>query len=196
MNEQIAYVLKSQLDGLNFVDKIAGLVRPMTLNLNGQKKVFPVACDVSTDACVKGAYQELIPNSKYKSILYFEDLGLTMEYREKRRVYFSSRMNLVCWLNIKRLAECGLCVISPQVLLMVLANLPEFPISSDIYREIWIKAYSEVPKSVAIFSRYTYDETIAQYLLSPFDYFCLQMLIQFWVDLDCVKDISVKECTC
>lgn len=196
MNEKIAFILKSQIEGLNFVDKIAGMVRPMTITKEKVRKTFPVSCDVTADECVKGAYQDLIPDSKYKSILYFEDQGTNFEYREKNRVYFTSRLNLVCWLNLKKLAECGLCVISPQVILMILANLPEFPVQSDIYREIRIKVTSEVPKNAGIFGRYSYDETIAQYLLAPFDYFCLQITVQFWVDIDCVNDLILTECTC
>lgn len=200
MNEKLANVLKTNIEGLNFIDKIAGLVKPMTITKveNGAKvkKTFPVACDVTADQCVKGNYQELIPNSKYKSIAYFEDLGSAIEYKDRNRVKFTSRLNLVCWLNLKKLAECGLCVISPQVILMLMANLPEFPVNDDIYRDIRITAVSETPKSNTIFSRYTYDELISQYLLSPYDYFCLQITVQFWVNLDCVNDLILTECTC
>ena len=57
MNEQIANILKTQIDSLNFVDKIAGMVRPMTITKEKVKKIFPVSCDVTVDECVKGAFQ-------------------------------------------------------------------------------------------------------------------------------------------
>lgn len=195
MNEKIANILKTRIEGLDFVDKIAGLTKPITINVTGPEnklvpKVLPISCDITADQCIKGRYQDLIPQSKYASIIYFEDQGTTMVYKEKRWVAFNSRLNLVCWMNLQKLAESSVCTTSAQVLLSILNTLPEFPIGDDIYREITIRSISEAIKSNAIFSKYTYDEKTTQYLMYPFDYFMLNLSVDYKINLACVEQFE------
>jgi hypothetical protein len=201
MNEKIANILRTRIQNLNFVDKISGMVHSITMDIldkdnKSVKKVFPVSTDITADQCKTGRYQDLVPNSKYNSIIYFEDGGTGLSYKAKNRAYFSSKLILVCWLNLKKLQECNINVISDQCILAIVAQMPEFPISDGIYREINIKAISETVKSSSIFGKYSYDETINQYLLWPFDYFSLQFNIEFWVNLSCVEQLNISECTC
>lgn len=199
MNEKIANILKSQIDELPFIDKIAGLVRPVKMQVPGKDnapilKVFPVSTDITNEDCISGSYKDLIPNSKYKSIFYFEDNGCTLIARERRWVSFNSRLTLVGWLNLSVLMNCGNYTGSTEVILSILNALPENTISDDIYREIRITALSEVVKSNAIFNRYTYDEVTTQYLLYPFDFFALNMSIDFRVNLACVEQFELGSC--
>lgn len=202
MNEKIANILKAQITGLPFVDKISGLVRPLKIEVVGANnvkalKVFPIASDVSNEACIKGAYKDLIPDSKYRSIIYFEDAGVTMTYREKRWVAFTSRLTLVCWLNLSKLMDCDYHTGSTEAILSIMSNLPEGVIQDDLYREIRITSISEVVKSNSIFGRYTYDEVKTQYLLYPFDFFALNMVVDFRINLACVEQFKIgicKEC--
>lgn len=202
MNEVIANIIKTQIEGLDFVDKIAGLTKPMLINIPGPEnkpvqKVFPIACDITSDECIGGKYQDLIPQSKYASIIYFEDAGVTMQKVAKNWVDFNSRLNLVCWMNIKKLTDCSVCSTSAEVLLSILAALPKFPIQSGIYQAIEIISISEAIKSNAIFSKYSYDEKTTQYLLHPFDFFMLNMSINFRVNLECVNQFERNPtCTC
>jgi hypothetical protein len=196
MNEKIANVLKTQIEGLDFVDKIAGLTRPLLLNImdvdnKSVPKIYPISCDITSDDCIKGRYQDLIPSSKYASIIYFEDAGgVSMQYVDKRWVTFSARLNLVCWLNLKKIGEVSTCSSSAQVLLSILAMLPEFPISDGIYQAINIRSISEAVKSNAIFSRYSYDEKLTQYLLYPYDFFMLNLAVDFRINLNCVTQFE------
>jgi hypothetical protein len=201
MNEQIASILKSKIEHLNFVDKIAGMVRPMIIDMQDKdnkliKKLLPIASDITAEQCRGGRYNDLIPNSKYKSILYFEDNGTSFSYKAKNRAYFSSKLSLVCWLNLKKLQDCDVTVISPQVILMIIAAWPEFPFEYGIYREISIKSISENVKNSGIFNKYSYDESLNQYLLWPYDYFSLQISVEYWIGLNCINDITITECTC
>lgn len=200
MNEKIANILKTQIESLPFVEKIAGLVRPVKLQVPGKDntltlKTFPIATDISNEQCISGQYKDLVPNSKYRSVLYFEDNGCTLTYREKRWVGFNSRLTLVGWLNLELLMECGNYTGSTEVILSILEALPENTINSDIYREIRITALSEIPKSNAIFSRYTYDELTTQYLLYPYDFFALNMSVDFKINLACVEQFELGSCT-
>lgn len=200
MNEKIASILKTQIENLPFIDKIAGLVRPVKIEVQGKDnarvlKTFPIASDISNEACISGQYKDLIPDSKYRSILYFEDNGCTLTYKEKRWVGFNSRLTLVGWLNLAKLKDCGNYTGSTEAILSILAALPEITINDDIYREIRIVAISEIVKSNAIFSRYSYDEIKTQYLLYPFDFFALNMSIDFKVNLACVEQFNLGSCS-
>lgn len=205
MNEKIANIVKGRLEGLSFVDKIAGLARPMIISVNNEKnepvqKVFPIACDVSLNDCISGRYQDLIPQSKYKSIIYFEDQGTTIQKASKNWALFNSRLNLICWMNLKKLGECNACTTSTAVILSILAALPEFTINNDSYypiRDIQIVGISEAIKSNAIFNKYSYDEKTTQYLLYPFDFFMLSLSIEYRVNLHCVTEFTIDTpCIC
>jgi hypothetical protein len=199
MNEKIASILKSKIEPLSFVDKIAGLVRPVKIEVMGANevkvpKIYPIASDISGESCISGQYKDLVPDSKYRSIFYFEDNGLTLTARNNRWASFNSRLTLVGWLNLKMLFDCQTFTGSTECILSILSELPENPFSEDIYREIRIIALSEVPKSNAIFSRYTYDEIKTQYLLYPFDYLALNMSIDFKINLACVEQFKLASC--
>jgi hypothetical protein len=199
MNEKIANILKSRLEGLPFVDKLAGLVRPMRIEVisDGGRapKTFPVSSDLSFNDVEKGKYKDLIPQSKYNSIIYFEDNGTSLAYRERGRVGFVGRLNLVGWLNLDKI-NC-LKTGSTEAILSILSTFPEGHFSVDELREIRITAVSEVVKSNAIFARYSYDEIKTQYLLHPFDYFALAINVEYWVKLNCVQPINITPCpTC
>lgn len=199
MNERVANIIKTNIEHLSFVEKIAGLVRTMKMEVLGadnQKtiKFFPVACDVTADECIKGKYQDLIPDSKYKSIIYFEDGGTRLQYKKNNWVGFTSNLSLICWLNLKKIG-CN-CTYSTAAILSILADLPEMPVDDTILKQVRIIATSERPKSNAIFSRYTYDEKINQYLLNPYDYFALDLTIEYMVNLGCVEQLIAEACIC
>jgi hypothetical protein len=205
MNEKIANILKGKIEDLVFVDKIAGLVRPIFVNVLNEsntkvQKVYPISCDVTLNECIEGRYQDLIPESKYKSIIYFEDNGTSMQYVDKNWVKFNSRLTLVCWMNIKKLGDCLNCTTSTSVLLSILAAFPEFPFNDVSYgpiRDVRITSFSEAVKSNSIFSKYTYDEKITQYLLYPFDFFALNMQVEYRVNLECVEQFNIgTPCIC
>lgn len=199
MNEKIASILKSKIETLSFVDKIAGLVRPVRIEVMGPnetkvQKIYPISSDVSSEQCPQ-KYRDLIPDSSYTSILYFEDNGITLTERNNRWVSFNSRLTLVGWLNLKKIFDCQTYTGSTECILSILSQLPEVPFSDGNYRDIRIIALSEVPKSNAIFSRYTYDEIKTQYLLYPFDYFALNMSVDFRINIACVEQFKLNPCT-
>jgi hypothetical protein len=200
MNERIANIIKTQIDGLNFVDKIAGLVRAVKVDVINENnirvtKTFPVACDVTADECVKGRYQDLIPDSKYKSIVYFEDGGTTMTGKDRDWILFRSNLTLVAWLNLQKIG-CN-CTYSTAAILSIIASLPEFPINeTNGLQQISINVINEVPKSFAIFSKYTYDEKISQFLLSPYDYFALNITADYRINVNCIEQLIAEACTC
>lgn len=196
MNNTIANILKGYIDDFTWIDKIAGLVQTANIQEkigdNITEKSYPIACDVTADACIKGHYKDLIPDSKKKSVLYFEDRGgVQFESREGGKLRYTASLRLVGWLNLKLLLEdsCGTstgnCGVSGAYVIEIIKALPYIPFDVGDFYSITIEPPSQVERSVDIFSRYTYSEEATQYLLYPFDFFALDIDVEFTIIPEC-----------
>lgn len=205
MNQAIANIIKGHIENLDFVDKIAGLTAVLTFDIRGEdnktvQKSFPVACCVSAEDCKEGAYNDLMPNSDYKTVIYFEDEGVTFDKYESNWKYYKSTLRLICWINIEKLTLSGICkseipcTYAAHIITEIVRALPAFPENTHGPIE---KVYSEVTnqlvRSPSIFSAYTYDEKHAQYLLAPYDYFALTIETSFAI---CMKSSQVPSSVC
>lgn len=196
MNYEIATILGTYIDGLNFVERLASVVRPLTFVTGTAekpvKKVYPVDCNVSYKDCVSASkkHTDLVPNSKYKSIHYFEDGGVNSVSSNERDFRFESKLRLIGWVNLKKLGKTD-CSISAKAILQILKALPSGRFNSGEYKNIQILNISEQPKSSAIFSKYTYDEAVTQYLMFPFDYYALDITTQFTISKSCINDFDL-----
>lgn len=200
MTNDIAEILRDKIETLPFVDRIAGLVKALTISEetdSGKKrKTFPVACNVSQADCMAGAYQDLVPDSAKKSVIYFEEAGGTqMLGFDGPKMKFRSNLRLVGWLNLKKmgLTDCGW---SSTAVLQIIRELSDYTQPSNHnnkFIHLKITGISEAEKSAAIFSRYTYDETVTQYLIYPYDYFALNISVEFFVNKNCIEDAEIPD---
>ena len=111
MTGALAAILRTYLQGLPFVDRLAGVVRTVTITgEDGKRKAFPVACNVTNADCTAGRYQDLVPDSSRKSVMYFEDGGTVLTGLLKGDPQFRSTIRLIGWLNLKKmgLTDCDL----------------------------------------------------------------------------------------
>lgn len=191
MNYAIATILNTYLTTLPFSDRMAGVVKAVTFVTGTSerpvKKTIPVDCGVSQADCMDGKYQDLVPNSKYKSISYFEDGGVRLVSINERDYAFQANLRLVYWINLKKVGKTD-CNVSALAVTNVLNKLPQSPFNSGIYSRMRIKVSQELVKSAAIFSKYTYDEAVTQYLMYPFDYFALDLTVDFLINKSCIID--------
>ncbi len=194
MNNKVANILVSYLDGLAWVGKIAGLTQIAKVTEGGVEKRFPISCDLSyEDACRIGCYDELMPSSQRRSVLYFEDGSFNFIRQEGNRLYYESRLRLVCWLNY-RLIEGG-CGSSGDYVIEVIKALPAVPTNIGGLLRFSTVVASQAQRSSGIFSKYTFDEKRAQYLMSPFDFFALDLRVNFFIITECIKpDPGCVEC--
>jgi hypothetical protein len=191
MNNKLAHILVNYIEYLDWIDKISGLVQTVSIRKKIEDavvvKTFPVSCDIDYDSCIKGRYQDLAPDSKKKSVLYFEDRGVSFIKRNGNTLQFQSSLRLVCWLNLKLIhsATCDSdvehCGVSGDYVIEVIKALPSIPFTEGDFISIYINSISQVERSVDIFSKYTYSETAVQYLLFPFDFFALDFSIDFTI---------------
>lgn len=187
MNEAIASIVKQYIQGIEFADKVAGLIRPVTVKVGGVDKTYPVGWDVSHADCLKGKYNDLMPNSKYRSIMYFEDGGTQFLDRIGNFQTFVSTLRLVGWINTSKIPQIG-CPIpqSSQMILQIIRAIPQGTVNVEPFSKMQIIIDDEVVKSNAIFSGYTYDEAVTQYLFYPYDYFALNISVRYAYSVDCI----------
>lgn len=197
MNQTIAGLLKYYIEDLNFVDKIAGLVQTVYLNVTNEdgikvQKSFPVSCNFTAEDCKNGLYNDLAPDSKYKTVIYFEDGGITFNKREGNIACYISSLKLVCWINVAMLQAdwCGggiPCTIGADIIKMILCALPPHPVNITPFIQFYPVIISEDIRNNSIFSKYTYNELQTQYLLYPYDFFALNIRTDFCL---CTADCS------
>jgi hypothetical protein len=159
---------------------------------NGVKhqKAYPVACDVTAEDCKEGAYNDLCPDSKYMTVIYFEDGGVEFNSRSGKFSCYTSRLRLVCWINVaKYLAECcnegQTCTASADIIKKIICALPSQPEYISPYSKIYPVVTSQLVRSNSIFAQYTYNEKQTQYLMAPYDYFALNLTTEFCICMDC-----------
>lgn len=191
MNNKLANILRNQISDLIWIDKISGLVQTANVRIksgeNVSEKSYPISCSMTADACMKGGYQDLCPNSKKKSVVYFEDRGLTFERQEGNHLFYVSSLRLVCWLNLQLIQGVGCkndvigCGTSGDYVLEVIKKFDYKPFDSGGLYGIMVHPPNQVERSVDIFSKYTYNENATQFLLSPFEFFALDFETDFFI---------------
>lgn len=196
MNHAIADILKARIIDLDFIDKIAGLIAPTYFDDTDEgsakvQKCFPISCTTTAQDCKLGLYNDLCPDSKYKTVIYFEDRGVSFDRREGKFIYYKSNLRLVCWINIEKInADCCQdgtdCSMSAELIKEIICAMPEHPTNISPFAKVYPVITSQEIRSNSIFSQYTYNEKQTQYLLFPFDYFALNIETDFAVCQNCI----------
>lgn len=196
MNTKIADLIKAEIQELNFIDKIAGVVKPLTYkDKDGNEKTFPVAVDGSIP-CDPGHYTDLVPDSTKLSIIYFEDKGIDVVNAGCYYVDCEASLRLVCWCN---LAKINANYTDAQALkIRLIQGIPRRLDNSDWATKILVMFEGEEQKSRDIFSAYTYDESKDQFLMYPYDYFALNYKIKYSIPLDtsCISEVILNPKIC
>lgn len=191
MNNIIAEKLKLQLTtALPFIDRAAGLVRLFYKsegnpdNNRTATKVYPIACKES-EQCSPGDTMDMVPNSKYNCMIYFENDGVTLEGQGTNGIQnFISRLTLVCWFNTTKF-QATTCTISDEMAIAMVTNIQKTPYSEGILHTIKHQIKDLPPKSASTFQRYTYSEFKLAYLNPPYDYFTIKIETSFSINKNC-----------
>jgi hypothetical protein len=186
MNNKIANIVVSYIKELSWIDKIAGLTQIARVTQGGVEKRFPISCDLTyDDACTTGCYDELMPNSQYGSVVFFEDGSFNFIRQEGGKLYYESRLRLVAWLNYKKLP--GGCGSSGDYIISIIKALPAFPQNVGDMIRLSITVTSQAQRSSGVFSKYTFDELHSQFLMLPYDFFGLDLRVEFYVIPECIE---------
>lgn len=189
----IADKIVESLAALPFVEKITGIVKP--LKYYGPDKkiiVIPVAFNTDPTTCNTSQLNDYVPNSKRRSIIYFEDQGTSM-IRNGTYLEFTSQMRLVCWFNHKKI---GAQYDSSLIALNVLKYLPDKLGNFSNLLGVWVDVLRQEPNDGGAFSRYSYQEEINQYITYPYDYVSFILQATYKVRKDCIEDIAPENIAC
>jgi hypothetical protein len=203
MIDLIGTMLKDAIlaSGVAWLDKVGGIVKAVTFTTrdsegNDVEKTIPATCNYNTADCNTPDYEDFTPNTDRKSILYFEDQGISYEDVNGRFTEGSADVRLVLWLNLPALGDDSTCNISSEVVPELFAAIPDrLPNSSPLFN-IRVRVTGESIKDAGIFSNYTYDEKDTQYLMHPYDFLALNLNVRFWLTKACHNDYSTNPAIC
>lgn len=199
MNAAIAELLRDRIAAFTYVDKIAGLVRPITYQRLGPdgKTVnitIPVGIDVVDPLeCSEDTQLALVPNEAYGVIVYFEDRGVGIGERQGRATRVS-RLRLVCWVNTSKLN--GNNYAGDTIAQEFEGALNGAIYNSDAFIGIRHKVEGFPAKGPGLFSQYTYPEGVRQYLMWPFDAFAIDIATEYMPNPACVVPIDPTDVNC
>lgn len=200
MNRIIANYIKDNLIDLPFADKVGGLVQTLEYkDPTGENKMIakkmPVSYDIInqdgtvSDDCI-GRNQELVPNSSKRSIMYVEDNGATPIGADRRGLKLSSSLIIVGWLNRKRLVNNEFTEISHYCIMQILEMfVGKNPTNLQGITSLTFSGGQILPQDNKIFSKYSYDEKIMQYLRPPYDAFAIALKAEYVVNKHCAQEI-------
>jgi len=155
---------KDTLGGLAFIVDSDGMKYPI-------EKLTPVDCQ--TDP------QDLAPNSKKKSIMYFEDKGTTVEKGTSNWDFFSTNLTLIGWVNYNLINKTKYNI--EDYMLEVMDVIPNH-ISTTNAKGCTI--YVTGTRINNVFENYTYDID-KQYFMYPYGAFAIDFLITYRVMKGC-----------
>ena len=200
MNNDIAAILLAHKNSGIYVDRIAGLVYPLERTVAGAdyksvKQIFPVSCTESPEACTDDAvYKSLVPDAKYRSIIYFEEFSeVQFLERDRHGLKYATELLLVCWFNTLRFVNGSRCNIGSLLASNIIGDLPFNYFNAAPYSQVHVTSVRQPIKSKDLFSKYTYNNELSQYLIYPFDFFALRIRVEFVLPLNCIELINITD---
>lgn len=205
------------VSGELLIEKYGGLAVPITVQesvaqtANGEPimkaKSFPVSSTASFQDCIRTNYQELVPNSNYRSMGYFEQLGdatrnASQEALARRGSVFvyDIPVRLVVWLNIPKMNIDGYQASSHSIAGVVLIRLQKelnkpngFPFPVDVYPNSSVQMIfqGQEPKDAnRIFGKYSYGD-LTKFMLAPYDWFSVRYLVRLRISSKCFDDFTL-----
>lgn len=199
MNRQLSEYLLSQIEQPVYIDKWCGTVQTIdkeniqTKNSNR----FPIGYALTGRDCGRDALKpvEMVPDAKYKGILYFEDKGITQTSKAYSAMYgFNSNLRLVCWLNSKRSAvDQSDNYLSTMAIADLTSRLTIFFQGGDIFKNVKALVTGIAIQDKEIFNKYDYDDKITAYLQGDYVYFAIDLNVNFLIPKRCSIPIPVGE---
>lgn len=208
MNKEVSNILRQRIidnGGLVFVDKLFGMVQTgekSEVNDNGGtvRKRFPIAIEHVVEGVCISQEQLAIPDSSRKGILYFEDGGTNPDGRVRSggQYQFTSSVRLVVWINRKKVTSETYIEISALAIADLIEKLgvDTNPKSEGVFSNVSVSVSGIPRQDAGIFSRYTYDETVTQFLRPPFEFFALDLAVKYSINPKCINEIILNESIC
>lgn len=196
----ICETLKGLLTNMDYVERLGGVVMPVTQEVVNEegvptRYVFPITCDAEGTACVEsGKYFDMLPNDAYKSVLYFEDrtgVAFGAWQRKYNEQTFRGVVRLVGWLNLAKMGFDS-CSVTDRIVMAIIQSLHSTkPLPITVTETGWTGAQLDVEKvdlvrrGENLFAQYTWAQT-QQAIIYPFDTFGMDITFTLKTGVDCV----------
>ena len=184
--------LQSRLSELAWLDIVAGVVREQKLNVDGTIKTLPAMPHPDKP----DEYALLSPHDAYSGIAYFDVLSNQKrnDLSGGRAYMMEAVVRLVVWINTKRLSPSAAI---PQAMAAIVSKLSGSYSDVAPVGGLCVTPLQEVPKTPAIFAKWTYDEAESQFLMLPYEYFAFDFQLMFTLSASCpVVNIVRTELQC
>lgn len=208
MTDQICEILKNAISGLSFVDKITGLVQVGYLTQGevikkiGKEFAYeglttikaPISQGyVDCNTTKPYSYDLYFPDKNRKSVIFFEENGITLKEQNRNYIKYMADIRLICWYN-KKLIDVD---VERFDLIHNINNLivDEHANSGDINR-IYAEFKGQAVHSEDIWSKYDIDVPMYQLMLHPYDCFALDYEVEFSVTKSCIDDVVINPSVC
>lgn len=191
MIRKITDLIVNEISGLNFVDHIGGIVKELEINKNGEIKKYPNILNTTT---LK--HETFLPESQYKSVIFFEDNGVTSDNNDNRHNNYIANIRLIAWYNLPKINSTYYDgALLTQTLIY---NIPDTLANNDYLTKINIDIVGEVAKSKSIFGKYDFKEDQWQYLNYPYDYAAIDLVVRFSVprNASCFDAVVISPVGC
>lgn len=190
------------LTNLCWLERYSGLTRLVNrdVTIEGEKieRRFPVSCNTINLHCGEDEkYVNLVPDSRYKSLMYWEQLTSIADkgvFKRKSRVYeFTAR--LVTWVNMAALGH-DTCSIMDQIYGELSGILNQDYIATDITGLNLIKTstteFASWDEAVKVFSKYNYGND-NKLFFNPYDIGAITVRFSFVADPTCFAPIECND---
>lgn len=200
MQKEVGNVLKNRLASLPFIDVLAGTVQTLTVtDTTGggpdaesvettTTKRFPVSDDHNQDPGIFGIETVLMPDSARRSIIYFEDYGISLLPELHGLKRYQCNLRLIAWFNRELLTgKTTYSPVSGPLMAAIIEKLVTLnPVNVAMFSRFMTRVVRIPAQDGALFGRYTYQETTRQYLRPPFEFFALDLENTFCVNPSCL----------
>lgn len=202
MNTQIASLILSRIRTADFpwAEKTAGLVRAISTKAKkggGKTDILPIAADVLGSAdCEPSAIDHLLPDQRYRSILFIECSEFPT--RKDERIgspSWAGKYRIIVWMDCSRVGGGAGCGDVAYENLVTALDVPMF--DADPFRAVVFRVVGGGPaRGREIFGKYTMNEERSQYLHYPFDYFALDLQVDFVLPKGCEDQLAEDNVNC
>jgi hypothetical protein len=201
VNKQISLILLSKLGDANYLDRTSGVVQVVRKHSETDEgfkieKRIPYSHSATLAEC-STMDKAMIPNSKHKSCLYFEDKGIDTGQDVRGNVQYTSRLRLVCWLNMNIINGLYDPAVTSKIMADIIFRLMEIQNQNeDPFSRVTVKLAGIAEQSQDIFSAYDYAERETQFLMPPFDFFAIDFTVTFSISKECDRTINLVNFKC
>lgn len=201
MNRQLSEYLLKSIEQPSFIDKWCGTVQTVDKQNTPDKTPnrFPIGYPLAGRDCGRDEAKpvEMVPDAKYKGILYFEDKGISQTNKAYSSLYgFTSNLRVVCWLNNKMVgADQSDSYLSTYAITELTQKLSQYFNGGDVFKNVKALVTGIAAQDKNIFNNYDYDDKVTAYLQGDYVFFAIDLQVSFLIPKRCQLVIPTVETT-